>query len=212
MWRRAHTVWMCVHYRHMRTCSSAMVEWINEIAAVGVASKRFHLQCLLSPSSMLLNECQRWMLCSSPPKDKIRTTCSSYLLARESQADLLTHAPRCSPPLSCLSLMSGKWKVVPWQLALDSLPEGVRFKGSGLFPFSLMCIFHPHVAAEDDLTHLTSCHQPLLLIWPLDFEENARNGCLVSGSAVLHHSSIDLVYHWYIWLLFQESLAVPGFW
>lgn len=93
-------------------------------------------------SSLLLTECQCWMLCSRPPIDKIRTTCSSYLLARESQADLLTHAPHSSPPLSCLSLMSGKWKVVPWQFALDSLPEGVCFKRSGPFPFSLICIFH----------------------------------------------------------------------
>lgn len=169
-WRRAHAVWTCVLYRHMRTCSPAMVEWINEIAAVGVVSKRFHLQCLLSSSSMLLNECQRWMLCSSPPKDKIRTTCSSYLLARESQADLLTHAPRCSPPLSCLSLMSGKWKVVPWQFALDSLPEGVRFKRSGLFPFSL--VHFSSARCSRGRSHLTSRHQPLLLIWALDFEEN----------------------------------------
>lgn len=154
-WWRALAV--CLR-RHIDTCAhvlTAMVEWINEIAAVGVESKRFHLLCLLSSSALLLTECQCWMLRSSPPKDKIRTTCSSYLLARESQADLLTHAPRFSPPLSCLSLMSGKWKVVPWQLALDYLPEGVRFKRSGLFPFSLMCIFHPCVAAEECLAHLT---------------------------------------------------------
>lgn len=102
---------------------------------MGEDSERFHLHCRLLFLSLPLAKCQCWTLCFSPPIDKIRTTCSSYLLARESQADLLTHAPRCSPPLSCLSLMSGKWKVLPWQLALDSLPEGVRFKRSGLFPF-----------------------------------------------------------------------------
>ena len=39
-----------------------------------------------------------------------------------------------SPPLSCLRLMSRKCKVVPWQLALDSLPELVRFQKKWSFP------------------------------------------------------------------------------
>lgn len=74
--------------------------------------KRFHLSAAGSffflPSLCRSLNVSVGRLCFSPPIDKIRTTCSSYLLARESQADLLTHAPHGSPPLSCLSLMSGK--------------------------------------------------------------------------------------------------------
>lgn len=81
MWRRAlalkHVCVCSLAYGHTR----AHVQWRNEIA-VGVESERFHLRRLLSSSSSLLSECQRWMLCWSPPVDKIRTTCSSYLLAK----------------------------------------------------------------------------------------------------------------------------------
>lgn len=130
------------------TCTGSMNKWVG---AVGEEeSKRFQ-----SSVSFFSSPLRRSLtLCSSPPRDKIRTTCSSHLLARESQADLLTHAlPLPTLHFPALSLMSGKWKVVPWQLALDSQPEGVRLKRSGLFPFTLMCIFHLCVARELHLAH-----------------------------------------------------------
>lgn len=46
----------------------------------------------------------------SPPIDKIRNTCSSHLLVRESQLDLLTHAASYTPTRACFALMAGKWK------------------------------------------------------------------------------------------------------
>ena len=82
---------------HTHSGSPAQAQWINEVSS-GRGVKAFSSPALpLFSPSLPRTECQCWTPCSSPPIDKIRTTCSSHLLARESQADLLTHTP-CGPP------------------------------------------------------------------------------------------------------------------